>query len=178
MLKRTGRHTLEYVVTDNYGQTGQATLTYTVDNTLPEVSITSITPNVKGFDATGKVYVNGEISIAGKSSDNYELAKLSYKVYEGTDSIGTLKSSGTITGALRESTAAAGSFAVNSDLNNWTIKIDTAAITGDIFVELEAEDVAGNKKTYSSTQYNLEKNGVTGAIRVAGNAADEARIAA
>lgn len=162
----TGRHTLEYVVTDIYGQTGQATLTYTVDNTLPEVSITSITPNVKGFDATGKVYVNGKISIAGKSSDNYELAKLSYKVYEGTDSTGTLKSSGTITGALRESTSAAGSFAVNSDLNNWTIKIDTAAITKDIFVELEAEDVAGNKKTYSSTQYNLEKNGVTGALSV------------
>lgn len=162
----TGRHTSEYVVTDIYGQTGQATLTYTVDNTLPEVSITSITPNVKGFDATGKVYVNGEISIAGKSNDNYELAKLSYNVYEGTDSTGALKSSGTITGALRESTAAAGSFAVNSDLNNWTIKIDTAAITGDIFVELEAEDVAGNKKTYSSTQYNLEKNGVTGALSV------------
>ena len=69
-----------YSVEDEYGQTESDKFTYVVDNKVPSLNVTAVTPEVA--NASGRPFVNGTISVTFNASDNYDLAEVRYEVYE------------------------------------------------------------------------------------------------
>lgn len=72
-----------YSVEDEYGQTESDKFTYVVDNKVPSLNVTAVTPEVA--NASGRPFVNGTISVTFNASDNYDLAEVRYEVYEAAE---------------------------------------------------------------------------------------------
>ena len=74
-----------YTVKDSYEQTNSYDFSYVVDNKNPVVNITAVTPKVENTTAGSPYFVNGKINVTFNASDNYNLAKVEYYCFDGTD---------------------------------------------------------------------------------------------
>ncbi len=129
----TGKYKYKITATaqDSDGNTASASIPLYVDNQLPSVSISSVSPTATVTDDDTE-YVNGTITVKGIASDNNELSDVSYKVYKSSDTAKTALLSGSL-GAVESP-----SFTVN------TTALDDAY---DYYVALTATDSVGNTAT-------------------------------
>lgn len=155
--------TVSYTVVDAYGQKESGKFRYNVDNKAPAINITSVTPVVKNSDSSKPDFVNGKISVAFTSSDNYLLDKVTYECYMSDMDSPMTVSGGTVSGGTKKAELC-GAFddsgATPADKEKkygTTFEIDTTKISADetqknLVVIMKAVDSAGNEtvayKTY------------------------------
>lgn len=173
----TGSHTLTIYATDLAGNLNSSVNTsISSDVTVPEVSITDISPDVtvteSGVETT---YVNGKITVTGSASDETALDgnALAITIYKTPDTTTDLS---TTTDLISE--VSSGSYTLSGISKNWKFYIDTTKLTDEAsyIIKVSATDKAGNSTTSEEKTINVKQSTDTPSIEV--TSGDDSSISA
>ena len=140
-------YTATFTVEDTSNNTNETSISVHVDATKPIVTISSVTPTVKGleFDGSENIYVNGKITFTA-NVEEINLKNVKYEVYVNGDAVPVMsKDLGKV-------------YSINkSDTQIDTTNLRAGSDGETIVIKVIAEDNVGNTGFTTSTIYNGNK---------------------